>query len=1103
MILRRALQACLASGLLLIFSGMLVQGAQAEALAPWWGVTTGTRPSNLPAEGHGEVYVTAQNLGDTAADGESVPVRLTDVLPAGLTFIGYKAVAGQDPVDNNRGPVTCTHISHEVVCKWSSASLPPFEQIEVEIQVGVASAASSGEVNRATVSGGGAVSEVEASHAITLGDVSKFGFEEFKMVPEDVGGTLDTRAGSHPFQLTSVVTFNSQTPDSQGRPRTAALPKDVIAELPPGLVGNPTPFAKCTDAQFGKGFTAEGGSIVNECPPQSAIGVATATIMEPKALGFLTVTTPIFNMTPRNGEPARFGFKAAGIFPVYLDTAVRTGKDYGVTVTSSSITQIAWSLSAKLTIWGVPGDSRHDKQRGWECLKGFGFCPTSTSSEPPPFLAMPTSCESPFQASIRGSSWGSSEHPAETAMPLEYRLPEGLDGCNQLPFEPSIHVSPDSTAASSPAGLNVDVHVPQATLSNPNDLAPSAVKQIRVSLPEGMVVNPAGAGGLEACTEGQVGYLPGEDDGETLAFTPEAEGLLCPDAAKVGTVDISSPLLPPGQHVTGGVYLATQNANPFGSLIAMYIVATDPISGTVVKQAGEVHLTEAGQLVTTLKGIPQLPFEDAELHFFGGARAALVTPKRCGEYTTSASLSPWSGNPPASVVSTFDITTGPAGTPCPGAHLPFAPALTAGSASNRAGGFTAFTTTISRGDGSDELSSVSVHTPPGLSGVLTGIPLCGEAQASTGTCGPESLIGESTVSAGAGPEPITIGGGKVYLTGPYHGAPFGLSIASPAKAGPFDLENTPVSHPACDCVVVRARIEVDPHTAELTVTTDPAGPYAIPQMIEGVPVQLRRVNVTISRPGFMFNPTSCAPLTVTGAATGSEGSTQALSSPFQVNGCASLKFAPVFRVFTSAKTSRLNGASLKVKLSYPKAAFGSQTNIHSVKVELPRQLPSRLTTLQKACLASVFEANPAGCPSTAIVGHAKVITPVLPVPLEGPAYFVSHGNEAFPSLTLVLQGYGVTVELVGSTLIRNGITSSTFKTTPDVPFSTFELNLPEGRFSALAAVTNLCKTKLAMPTYFVAQNGAEKRQSTKISVTGCAKKKRNPAHRKAKRHKKH
>ena len=1031
-----------------------------------------------------EIAVSAENRGDTGTTGK---VTIADQLPPGIEAVAIEGAAGE-PSKPELGPVEC---SIETLTCTFDGSLPPFEQIEVRISVVVGKGITGG-VNSATVSGGSAPSAVSASHPTEVNGPGRFGFEDWQAVPENPSGSIDTQAGSHPFQVTFITTLNTQTPDSEGQPRTFGLPKDVIGELPPGFIGNPTPFAQCTDAQFEQFVTLPSGKVINSCPPESAIGVSTITFNEPYALHMDTLISPIFNMVPRVGEPARFGFLVAKTFPVFLDTSVRTGGDYGVNVTSSNITQISYLISSKLTVWGVPGDPRHDAQRGWVCLLKLGECPATSATSPPPFLAMPTSCGQPFDATLRGDSWSAEGKPSEQAEPITYTLPAKVDGCNHLPFDPSVIVTPDGTAASSPTGLNVDVHVPQTSVLNAEGLAESAVKDITVALPEGVAVNPAGGDGLQACSEGQVGFTGVEAGGmQRDLFSPTLPEPFCPNASKIGEVTIKTPLLPPGQFVKGFVYLATQNENPFGSLIALYIVARDPVSGVLVKLPGETHLTPSGQVIGTFKNNPQLAFEDAELHFFGGERAPLATPARCGPYTTNATFTPWSGNEAVSSTSTFSITSGPNGSPCPGASLPFSPSLTGGTTNINAGAFSPLTTTIGREDGQQNMQSVQLHMPPGLSGLLSGVKLCPEAQANEGTCGPESEIGETTVSAGVGSDPVSVKGGRVYITEKYAGAPFGLSIVNPVKAGPFDLEHdtsNPAQMPACDCVVVRARIEVDAHTAALTVTTDPSGPHAIPHLIDGIPVQIQKVNVTVNRPGFTFNPTNCNPMSLTGSIASDEGASSPVSVPFQATNCAVLAFKPDFKVSVTGKTSKAGGAGLSVKLAYPKAPFGSQANIAKVKVDLPRQLPSRLTTLQKACTAAQFAANPAGCPAASLVGHAKATTPLLPVPVEGPVYFVSHGGEAFPNLIMVLQGYGVTVDLVGDTFInKRGITSSTFKAIPDVPVGTFELTLPEGKYSALAALGSLCKSKLRMPTAFVAQNGAVIHKSTKIGVTGCSK----------------
>ena len=824
----------------------------------------------------------------------------------------------------------------------------------------------------------------------------------------------------------------------------------------------------------------EGGE-ENLCPASSALGVASVTIFEPVHLELVTFPVPLFNLVPAKGEPARFGFEIASA-PVTLDASVRTGSDYGVSVSVSNISQLASFISSTVSFWGVPGDKSHDSARGWSCLvsghwtneAGRGLpCVGSSDSHPAPFLTLPSSCALPFATSVEGVSWSSPGKPAQVLPRAEYSLRDpfdralGMSGCNKLAFAPRLEVQPDLAAASTPTGLSVHVRVPQEVSLGANGLASSSIKDTTVTLPEGVSVSPSGADGLEACSEAQIGFSQVASDGTEL-FSPSLPQPFCPDAAKIGTVEFKVPVI---EHpLKGAVYLAQQNQNPFGSLIAMYVVAEDPASGVLLKLAGEVSLSPSGQITTTFKNSPQAPLEEATFSFFGGARAPLSTPARCGTYTTTASFTPWSGSPPVGASSAFQITSGPNGSPCP-ASLPFAPTLAAGATNIQAGAFSPLSTTISREDGEQDIQGVSLQMPPGLSGVLAGVPLCAEAQANAGTCPAASQIGRTTVSVGLGGDPFTVTGGQVFLTEGYKGAPFGLSIVNPAKAGPFDLGK----------VIVRAKVEVDLLTAALHVSTDP-----IPRILDGIPLQIKHVNVTIDRPGFTFNPTNCSPLAISGQIASYEGASAAVSAPFQATNCAALKFAPKFSVTTAGASSKARGASLQVKLSYPRAPFGTYANIAKVKVSLPKQLPSRLTTLQRACTAHAFEQNPESCPAASAVGHAKVITPLLPVPLEGPAYFVSHGGEAFPDLTIVLKGYGITVHLVGSTQIKNGVTTSTFKATPDVPFDSFELTLPQGPYSALAANADLCKQKqLLMPTEFTAQNGAVLRQSTKIAVSGC------------------
>ena len=527
---------------------------------------------------------------------------------------------------------------------------------------------------------------------------------------------------------------------------------------------------------------------------------------------------------------------------------------------------------------------------------------------------------------------------------------------------------------------------------------------------------------------------------------------------------------------------------------------------------------QTGQLTTTFAGLPQLPFSDFKLIFNSGERAALANPRNCGTVATSMDLTPWSTpyTPDATISSPFDVKFGLGGSESEcGAAPQFNPTFTAGVSTNQAGGFSPFTLSFGRSDTDDFLSGLQVTLPPGLLAMISSVSTCGEPQAAEGTCSAASEIGEASAYIGPGGDPYLANGGKVYLTGPYKGAPYGLSVVVPAKAGPFTLSGT--SGRGTD--VVRAAITVNPQTGAATVTSDP-----LPTETDGIPDQIRQINTTIGTNGaFSFNPTSCEKLAVNATLTSVSNLTATRSSGFQDTNCAALKFKPSFTVSTDGATSKSRGAALDVKVTTkqgPGTPEGQQeSNIHKVDVQLPIDLPSRLTTLQKACTEQQFAANPAGCPEGAFVGFAVAHTPVLPLPLEGPAILVSHGGAAFPDLVLVLQGNGVVVDLTGDTDIKKGVTYSKFETVPDAPISSFDLKLPEGSHSVLGSyipsggynfcsvlktvtkhvtkrihgkttkVTEKVKTTgtatLTMPTTITAQDGAVMKQTTKIAVTGC------------------
>ncbi len=885
-----------------------------------------------------------------------------------------------------------------------------------------------------------------------------FGIKSFDGLITSPDGSPDTQAGSHPYQLTTDLSFNTLAnllvPGPGGHP-PGFIPdgnvKDIQVDLPVGLVGDATAVPQCTSEQLIAAKAADG------CPAASQVGVLH--LVTTGQLGSPTV--PVYNLVPPKGLPARLGVDVIG-HPVFIDVSVRTGGDYGLTATLRDISTDAPLLSSALTVWGVPADSSHDPYRG-TCLfqadgTSTGNCPSGTAQRP--LFTLPTACSGPQTTTVRADSW---QNPGTfvTASYVSHDnagAPIGIGGCTALRFDPSIGVQPDVSAADSPTGLHVDLQVPLGGLQNPLGLSTADLKTAVVALPAGLSVNPAAANGLLACSSAQ--------------FDIHGAGpATCPDASKVGTVQVTTPLL--DHPLGGGVYVAAQNDNPTHSVLGVYIAVNDIQSGVVIKLAGHVHADPVtGQLTATFDNNPQVPFTDFKVDFFGGPRAVLATPDTCGTYTTATSLAPWSGTAAVTPGDSFAINANCAGG--------FAPSFTAGITNPVSGHPTGFTLQIVRPDGQQHIRTVTTALPPGLLANIGSVPLCSAPDAAAGSCGAASQIGTTTATAGPGPNPFPVGG-NVFLTGPYKNAPYGLSIVVPVVAGPFNLGTT----------VVRAAIYIDPLDAHATIVSDD-----VPRVIDvtgadgdvnGFPVRIHSLEVDVNRPGFIVNPTNCNPMAVTGSIGSWEGSTASVSNRFQIGACGGLSFSPKLTASTTAKTSRENGASLNVKLTYPKAPFGSQANIARVKVDLPKQLPSRLTTLQKACTAAQFARNPANCPKESFIGHAKAITPVLPVPLEGPAIFVSHGGEAFPSVIVVLQGSGVTLDLVGTTFIsKRGITSSTFKTVPDAPVGSFELSLPQGKFSALTANGNLCASKLRMPTEFTAQNGAEIKQSTKIAVKGCA-----------------
>jgi hypothetical protein len=913
-----------------------------------------------------------------------------------------------------------------------------------------------------------------------------FGLEAFESSIEGQDRSPDTQAGSHPYAVTATIMFDHEVTREEedfkrngkgeeiplGEPEVFTHlygnPRHLEINLPTGFVVNPAAATrvKCTEVQLETDPSA-GGS----CPNASAVGMVTAYIN-----GFgEKVKGAVYDMVSPEGVPAELGVDAgeAG-FIFHIAGKLRANDDYGFTGEVSEISQTVAIYGLKLTLWGVPSDPSHDAQRGICASRGevqktieeesfedenrnegkskreYRFsCPVEETGAP--LLTMPGSCAGDaLQTMASVESW---QEPGNQIEPPPASSP-AVTGCERLDFSPSLDVrpAPEAATAESPTGLNVDLKIPRE--ESMDGLAEADLERMALTLPAGMAISPSVASGLGACTPSEI---------ELRGSSPPS----CPDSSKIGEAEVRTPVLE--DPLKGAVYLA-QPETFEESLVGLYLVVEG--SGVAIKLGGKATLDpDTGRVTLTFEDSPQQPLSEIKLSLYGGPRAALMTPPGCGTYTTTSQLTPWSGNAPAEPSSDLTVASG--------CGHGFSPSLQAGTSDDQAGAFSPFSMTFSRQDGEQRLGGTRVVAPPGLLGALRDVSRCPEPQASAGECDPGSEVGEATIAVGPGEDPFWVRGGKLYLTGPYGGAPFGLSIVVPVLAGPFDLGKA----------IVRARVEVDSHTAQITIASDP-----LPSILRGIPLDVRTINLTINRPGFIFNPTDCSALSVTGTAESSAGASAAVSSPFQAVNCASLPFKPKLTVSTRARTSKAGGASLRVKI----ASGPGQANVAKVRAILPKQLPGRLTALQKACTAAVFDVNPASCPAASVVGTGAAVTRLLAHPLTGPAYLVSHGA-GFPDLVFVLQGEGIKLYLDGNLNIKKGLTSATFNSVPDVPIDTFEIDFPEGPHSILAtdlpadAKGSFCGQSLMMPTTLTGQNGARMTPMTKIAVTGCPKHKAKQA----------
>jgi hypothetical protein len=873
--------------------------------------------------------------------------------------------------------------------------------------------------------------------------------ESFRFETTDAAGAPTQQAGAHPDQTVNTFIFPKGADEFP-----LEAPHNIVVDLPQGSVGSPSATATCVEAQLA----------VNGCSPESQVGVVDLLIPS-------TFPTPLqfglFNMKAPPGVLAQFGFKAITT-TLHLVATVRSEPEYGVTITVPDVPQTLAFTEVTTTFWGVPADESHDEYRVGPndneetCLTIFGPDGAECPSRPDkilPFLTNPSACAPSSVALGHVDSWAATGSFANvSAGNLNGSgQPIGISGCGAVDFSPTLEARPTTSHADSPAGLNLDLHLPQN--QDPKGLAEAQLRDASLTFPSGMTINPASAAGLEACSPAQVGL-------STPVGQPEAHfdgaTVSCPDSSRLGSVELVTPVL--DNPLQGNIYLATQNENPFNSLLALYIVVEDPKTGVIIKLAGHpVPDPQTGRLTVSFDQNPQLPFEDLKVSLFPGERGSLRTPMACGDFTTTSDLTPWTSpegadkQPSAS----FAITEGAGNSAClkSEAEAPNRPSFSAGTTDPTAGAFSPFVLKLARADGTQPLKAIDATLPKGLLGRLAGIPYCpdaalaasaarsGRSEQASPSCPAASQVGTVAVGAGAGTTPLYVSG-KAYLAGPYKGAPLSLAIVTPAVAGPFDLGD----------VVVRTALQVDPQTTQIHAVSDP-----IPTILQGIPLDIRSIALTLDRPGFTLNPTSCEPSATYAGATSVFDQTAALSDPFQVGGCESLGFRPRLSLDLAGGTRRSDHPALTATLR----TRAGDANIARAVVALPHSEFLAQNHIRTVCTRVQFAAD--ACPKASIYGHATAISPLLDQPLSGPVYLRSSSHK-LPDLVADLNGQ-IRIDLVGRIDSFKGGIRNTFELVPDAPVSKFVLELQGGRKGLLENSRNLCKATNRATVRLNGQNG--------------------------------
>jgi hypothetical protein len=854
-----------------------------------------------------------------------------------------------------------------------------------------------------------------------------------------------TQAGGHPNIDTLIWVGNRYTQHIPPPSCDCQDPRDILVEMPPGVIGDPHATPKCSVADFS----------TEHCPPETQVGAATISINAepPGTSGFGVIA--IYNLEPHPGEAGLIAFNFPLLhFPVFQGINSRSESDYGLDVATEYITHLLPLAFVEERLWGVPAAPANDAERlpaGWDSFLEGKAPPTPSNATEKPFLSNPTTCnQEGLAAHLTVTAYDKGVTHAETPFPP-------TTGCDQLSFNPSLYAQPTGTATDSPSGLDVDLQVPQQ--SSPKVPSPSEIRATTVTLPPGFTINPNAADGKTACSDEQA----------LLGTRLEAQ---CPENSKVGTLSVNSSALP--GPIPGYIYLGT----PLPGDRYRLILSANGYNVHVKLVGSALADEQNGRVTVSFQNLPQTPFSDFNMHFFGSERGLLATPTQCGTYGVSSTFTPWDSLlPQQTSAQFFSLGSGPGGSGCPGRVRPFSPTLRAGVADRTAGEHSPFSITLNRRDGEQTLAGLDVKTPPGLSATLAGTSYCpdailaavaaapyGLAELAAPSCPAGSHIGTSSTAAGAGDHPVHLPG-AVYLAGPYKGAPLSLAVVTPAVSGPYDLGN----------VVVRAAIQVDPTSAELTAISDP-----LPQIVAGIPLRLREVLVNLDRPDFTLNPTNCDRFAVQTRVFGDQGAEADPSVPFQAANCSELPFGPKLALRLRGGTKRAQNPGLTTTLT----AQPGEANITKAVVTMPPSLILDNSHIDTVCTKVQFAAD--ACPAGSVMGTAKAVSPLLDKPLEGPVYLATGYGHKLPDVLAALKGQ-VDVNLNGVVSSKNGGLRTSFRTVPDVPVTKFTLSLSGGRRGLLlTSANNLCSQVRRATVEMTGQNNRRANSRPKVRLS-CGK----------------